>query len=372
MKPRLKNAVWVRNGENLQVVYDVRERFTIVDADGIVELLLELLRDGGRTVGELADALASQGRDVGNVDVANAIESLDMHGLLTDDDRLGQFDHEAQERFYSNLAFFDGFANLARSQEDYQLALRDAHVLVLGTGGLNSNTIPHLCGLGVGRLTLLDHDVVAARNFARQYLYRRNDVGARKVHIAAEWVRTFEPETKVEALDISVQSAGDLTDLVDRLTPDIVMSGIDSPQGIDDWVNEACVTRGVPYVRGGMWVTLGSVWSVNPGVSACRACSVRAHTTDNDSDVDDDMTALRLYATKPRENRGIGPVAGLLGALCAFEALRYLTRFEPPAYAGRRLLVDFSDGCRTALTPEWPRNPACRFCGGLARAMRTG
>jgi molybdopterin/thiamine biosynthesis adenylyltransferase len=138
---------------------------------------------------------------------------------------------------------------------------------------------------------------------------------------------------------------------------------VDSPNEIDDWVDAGCVSRGVPYVRGGMWVTEGLVWSVDPGASACRAC-VRP---DGDPDAagrgeDGEQAAMRLYREKERVNRGIGPVAGLLGAMCAFEVLRYLTRFQPPAYAGRPMIVDFVHGCATRQGDPWPRRPDCRVC----------
>ncbi|MPZ25411.1 MAG: hypothetical protein GEV12_02920 [Micromonosporaceae bacterium] len=367
MTPRLKGVVWQRDGEQLRVVYDIRDYFLLADPDRTVETLLELLREGGRTVAELADVFAERGVPVPVDDLAAAVELFDSHGLLEDEQRLGRLDQPERERFFSNLAFFESFASLARSREDFQQTLRDAHVLVLGTGGLNSNTIPHLCGLGVGRLTLLDRDTVELRNFARQYLYRHHDIGARKVLLAAEWVRGFDPAIKVEALDAGVDSAAQVGELLDRLAPDVVMSGIDSPPEVDDWVDAGCVSRGVPYVRGGMWVTQGLVWSVEPGVSACRACGRtggdRPDATPEAGPVANEGAVFALYADKPRTNRGIGPVAGLLGALCAFEVLRYLTRFEPPAYAGRPIIIDFANGCAIRQDDPWLPAPDCPQCG---------
>jgi molybdopterin/thiamine biosynthesis adenylyltransferase len=361
MRPQLKHAAWARSGEQLVLVYDVRERLVIADPDGTVEDLLTLLRAGGRTVGQLADELGAQ---VAATDVAGAIALLDQHGLLEDGQRLGRLDQHARERFFSNLAFFEVFARLDRGQEDFQRRLSDAHVLVLGTGGLNSNTIPHLCGLGIGRLTLLDRDTVELRNFARQYLYRHADLGARKVFRAADWVRGFDPTIKVDALDTTVTSADDVAELVDRLAPDLVMSGIDQPEQVDDWVNAGCVTRGVPYIRGGMSVTQGTVWSVAPGTSACRACQTLADSAAVPAGApDQEAVAVALYQGQLRRNRGIGPVAGLLGALASFEVLRYLTRYEPPVYAGRPLMIDFADGCAMSQPTTWQPHPACPVCG---------
>ncbi|GGP18253.1 ThiF family adenylyltransferase [Nonomuraea glycinis] len=355
MRPRLKGIAWERVGDELRLVHDPRDQLVLTDPDGTVEKLLGLLGEGGRTVAELADELS-----LDEADVQGAVAAFDAERLLEDGDRLDRLEPADTERYFSNLAFFESFSCLDRSREDLQRRLRESHVLVLGTGGLNSNTIPHLAGLGVGRMTLLDRDTVDPRNFARQYLYRWDDVGSRKVARAADWVRAFDPSIEVETIDLGVENPEQLDELVGRTGPDVVASGIDRPGEIDLWVNAACVRHGVPFVRGGMWVTSGTVWSVAPGVSACRACVPPNAEPDSD---DPDLAAIRLYRNGPRPNRGIGPVAGLLGAFGAFEVLRYLTGFEPPAYAGRPLIIDFAGGCATSRT-EWPRNPTCDVCGG--------
>jgi molybdopterin/thiamine biosynthesis adenylyltransferase len=361
----VKGVVWERVDGMVRVVYDLREQLLIDDPDGTVTALLERLREGGRTPAELA-AVLSTGRDPVTVeDVHLALAQLDEYRLVEDGTRLDRLSPAEAERHFSNLAFFESFATLARSREDICRDVRDAHVLVLGAGGLNSNTIPHLCGLGVGRLTIVDRDTVEARNFARQYLYRWTDRGVMKAPLAAEWVRAFDPSIKVDAVVGGVGSSEDVADLLDRYAPDAVASGIDDPLEVDRWVNAACVTRGVPFVRGGIWVTEGVVWSVDPGRSPCLECALRSAPAETGQDeLATERAGVRLHATKPRTNRGIGPVAGLLGALGAFELLRYLTRFEPPAYAAHALLLDFAAGCATR-REAWARDPSCPCCADV-------
>ncbi|OLE27899.1 MAG: hypothetical protein AUG44_08970 [Actinobacteria bacterium 13_1_20CM_3_71_11] len=368
MRPVLKSAVWERVDSGLRVVYDLRDQFVIEDADGGVEALLGLLAQGGRTVPELAVAL---GVPVGDVDAA--IGMLDDCGLVEDGDPLLELPAEVQERHFSNLAFFESFGSLSRGRTDLCRALWDAHVLVLGTGGLNSNVLPHLAGLGVGRLTLLDHDVVQPRNFARQYLYRHAEIGAPKVDRAAGWVRHFDPSIEVTAVHHRIEGPELIDELLHVYRPDAVVAGVDSPDQIDAWVNLACVPAGVPFVRGGMWVTQGVVWSVDPGRSACVNCrsaqqdpgAPAPHT----ADLAAELATVRLHGTRPRTNRGIGPVAGLLGSLAAFEVLRYLTRFEPPAYAGAPLMIDFAASCAMHHT-SWSRDPHCTVCAAAPGGPR--
>ncbi|SBT51027.1 ThiF family adenylyltransferase [Micromonospora auratinigra] len=346
MRPVLKDVVCDRVGTELRLSLDRREDLLVEDPDGTVEKLLTLLREGTRTVPELAAALGLPAEDVGD-----ALAALDSYRLVEDAERRGRFGAEERERYFSNLAFFELFATLERGREDFQRRLRDAHVLVLGTGGLNSTTVPHLCGLGIGRLTLLDRDEVEIRNFARQFLYRRADLGARKVARAAAWVRAFDPAVEVDHVDAAIGGPQDVADLLDRYRPDVVMSGVDQPVDIDGWVNTACVAAKVPLVRAGMLESQGVVWSVDPGVSACWRCAL------------DPVERAAPAEPVAVANRAIGPVVGVLGSLAAFEVLRYLTRFEPPAYAGRPALVDFAAGCATTQA-EWTLDPDCPVCAG--------
>lgn len=366
MRPRLKGLAWQREGEELRLVYDIREQFVLDDPDGVIEALVRLLEGGGLEPEELAARLTDQGWPVTAAEVLSALEVFDDHGLVEDgDDAVSLTPHEGQ-RYQSNLAFFDAFARLRQSRDSFQRALRSSHVLVLGTGGLNSSTIPHLCGLGVGRLTLLDHDDVELKNFARQYLYKYTDIGAPKVEVAADWVRAFDPSVKVEAVSGVVGSTADVAGLLETYRPDLVMCGIDHPLEVGGWVNAACVRAGVPFIRAGMRVTTGLVLSVDPGRSACCTCIGTAADL-----TPDDAAVAELFRSRTSPNRGIGPVAGLLGSLSAFEALRYLTGFEPPAYAARQLTIDFAHGCATTVSP-WTKRPDCPDCGPAAAATQGG
>jgi molybdopterin-synthase adenylyltransferase len=181
--------------------------------------------------------------------------------------------------------------------------LADAHVLVLGTGGLNAGMIPHLCGLGIGQLTLLDKAIGSLRQ---------------------------------------------VTGLLDTHRPDVVVAQVDSADDLRRWVNDACAAREIPLVCTGMWHTEAIVWSVDPGLSGCLECAFRQQP---DSP-----------ATRTRANQGIGRISALLSELTAFEILRILTRFEEPAYAANSLIVDFANGYAMEQQP-WPRDPTCPVCG---------
>ena len=252
-------------------------------------------------------------------------------------------------------------------------------MLVLGTGGLNSNTIPHLCGLGVGTLTLLDRDQVDARNFARQYLYRWSQLGEPKAQAAADWVRGFDPTVKVSARQFDLDGPESVPRCSTSTARTWSWTGSTPRPG---WTSGSMTRAWPPASRwcARAWPSARerSGRSIPATARAGTACSSTGTpgsppTSSPAADPGDRLahTINDLYLTVPRTNRGIGPVAGLLGSLAAFEVLRYLTRFEPPAYAGASLQIDFARGCATSWR-AWPRHPPCPACSGRPDPVPAG
>jgi molybdopterin-synthase adenylyltransferase len=358
MIPKLKVLTWERAADELVVAFDPSEQLVLADPSGQVEALFRLLREGTRDTAELAVDLAGRYPDLTMVEVESAIEALDELRLL-DNAQREPLPAAQAERYFSNLAFFDTFASLDRSAEYFQRRLLDAHVVVLGAGGLGSTVLMNLAGLGVGRLTLLDHDVVEPRNFARQFLYCDADVGAPKVERAAAWLLAFNPALRVRTVSRRVSGPTDVAPLLEDA--DLLVTGIDRPNEADLWVNEACLAAGVPYVRGAMLPTRVVYWSVDPGRSACYSCALRADVAESAVGPGTASVARRLAPALPTVNRGIGPVASLVGSLVAMEALRYLTGFGPPVAAGQFRVVDFRGGA-TETEQRWPQDPDCTAC----------
>ncbi|GAB2571529.1 ThiF family adenylyltransferase [Streptomyces capparidis] len=355
MRVTVKECVWQTAGDELVVVFDPREAITLGDPDGTVAALLTELAAAPSTPAELAARMTERGFPLTEADVREGLAGLADLGLVEDADHRWLGDPVADERHFSNLTFFGTWAGPDRPRAQYVRRLREAHVLVLGVGGGGSSLVQCLAGLGVGRLTLLDHDRVEARNFARQFLYRDRDIGRSKVERAAEWVADYDPRIEVRAVDRWVSGPDDLADLVDGV--DLVAGGLDGDPRANLWVNEAAVRVGVPYVCGGAGRTQLNYVSVDPGNSACLAC--------DDVDRPDPATtggiARALNEGTQRSNPLIAPIAMQVGSLIAYEAMRYLTGFEPPRAAGTRVVLDL----KTGLTPEWQpftRNPDCPVC----------
>ncbi|SET76355.1 HesA/MoeB/ThiF family protein [Nonomuraea wenchangensis] len=361
MQVMLKECAWEPLGDELVVVHDPREAYTLADPDGRIAALLDELARGPATAEELSARLAARGVAVTGDDVRAGLAGLDSLGLVEDAAERFLSEPDANERHFSNLTFFGAFARLDTSRAEFVRRLRDSHVLVLGAGGGGSALVQCLAGLGVGALTLVDRDDIAPRNFARQFLYRYADVGRSKVDRAAEWVREYDPDIQVRAVDRWISGPDDLKDLTEDVH--VIAGGLDGAPDANLWVNEAALRAGVPLVAGGMTRTQLIYFSVDPGRSACLLCD------ESDLPPADGRTSA---AVAQRLSRGLrlangltGPMAMQVGSLVAYEVMRYLTGVEPPRAAGSRVVLDLLNG----LVPVWqpfPRDPDCPACA-LAR-----
>lgn len=93
--------------------------------------------------------------------------------------------------------------------------LTAAKVLVVGAGALTAAALPYLAGAGVGRIRLVDPDVIEASNLHRQTLFRMGDIGQAKAKVAADSLSSLNPDCRIESvierldpLNIAVLSAG--------------------------------------------------------------------------------------------------------------------------------------------------------------------
>ncbi|MCX8203040.1 MAG: ThiF family adenylyltransferase [Nitrososphaeria archaeon] len=149
---------------------------------------------------------------------------------------------------------------------DQELVMRST-VLIAGVGALGCEVAKNLALAGVGRLILVDRDVVELSNLNRQMLFLEEDVGKPKAIVAAERLKALNPHVKVEAYH------SDLRDLREDVfaEADVICSCLDS-WGIRRWLNSVAVMLSKPLVDGAMEGMVGNVQVVVPFRTACLEC----------------------------------------------------------------------------------------------------
>jgi len=149
-----------------------------------------------------------------------------------------------------------------------QLKLKQAKVCVVGVGGLGNPITARLVAMGVGKLRIVDRDVIELSNLHRQTMFNEDDVGQVKVETAAKKLRKLNPEVVIEELPISIN---DFTavDVVDGC--DVVIDALDSVNARYS-LNKACVEKKIPFVTGGAVGVTGQSFTILPTESACYHC----------------------------------------------------------------------------------------------------
>ena len=141
---------------------------------------------------------------------------------------------------YARQRILNGFGREAQQR------LADAHVVVIGAGGLGSAVLPALAAAGVGTITIVDDDTVDATNLHRQTLYSPGDVGRPKVDAAADALAALAPDVTVVRHGIRF-APGATFDLL--LEADLLIDGSDN---LDTryLANDAAAIRAIPLVWG--------------------------------------------------------------------------------------------------------------------------
>src|ERR1700744_166122 len=203
-----------------------------------------------------------------------------------------------------------------------QLKLKKASVLLVGTGGLGAPAALYLAAAGIGRIGLVDFDVVDYTNLHGQGIHGPKDVGKPKIDSAIESMRDINPYVQLDRHEVALTSENALEILKDY---DIVVDGTDNfPTRY--LVNDACVLRKKPNVYGSIFRFEGqSTIFAYPG-GPCYRC---------------------LYPEPPppglvpscAEGGVLGILPGIIGLVQATEAVKLILGVGEPL-VGRLMLYD--------------------------------
>jgi molybdopterin/thiamine biosynthesis adenylyltransferase len=221
-----------------------------------------------------------------------------------------------------------------------QQRIREAHVVLIGVGGLGCALAQYLVSSGIGKLTLCDYDTVAESNLARQILYRQSDIGRLKVEAATDILQTLNPQTRLESINRRMTDAD-----MQALFPacDLVVDASDN-YGTRLAVNRSCLSLKIPWIMASCIRMEGQIMLLRPDLpeTACYRC-----TYGSAPDTLEDCPGAGIFA----------PVAGISGASAAHFALAHLAGLPVPAGLH---LFDAANWQWQSLRTN--KNPNCKDC----------
>ncbi len=225
-----------------------------------------------------------------------------------------------------------------------QARLASSSAAVVGLGALGCVSADALARAGVGRLVLVDRDVVEESNLTRQTLYSEEDAAQRlpKAVAAEARLRAVRGDLALESLSADLDA-----ELARRLFAecDVVLDGTDNFE-TRYLINDAAVDSGRPWVYAGAVSSHGSVMAVRPGRTACLACLFPQVPPPGSAPTCDTAGVL-------------GPAAWVAASIQAGEAIKLLAGREdlcPPS------LLTFDLLTWAVGRAEARRDPACPCC----------
>ncbi len=225
-----------------------------------------------------------------------------------------------------------------------QERILQARALVVGAGGLGSPVALYLATAGVGRITLVDDDVVDLTNLQRQIAHNMADVGEYKAKSAMNKIANINPDVQVRPV-LSRADAALLDELV--ADADVVLDCCDNFM-TRHAINAACVKHDKPLVSGAAIRFDGQITVYDPRVPAapCYACIFPP-----DAELEETRCAsMGVFA----------PLVGIIGSMQAAEALKLISGAGKPL-TGRLLMLDGRD--MTWNEVRLKRDVNCVVCG---------
>jgi len=223
-----------------------------------------------------------------------------------------------------------------------QKQINRASVLVVGAGGLGSPVAFYLAAAGVGKIGIVDDDVVDMSNLQRQILHTTRAVGRKKVESARETLLALNPHLTIVPHDVRL-NASNIRDVLKEY--DLVAEGSDNfPTKF--LVNDACVMTGTPLSMAGIFRFSGQILTVIPGVGPCYRCLIPQPPPPG--------------AIPSCQEAGVlGAMAGAVGVMQATEILKLILG-KGEVLSGRLLLFE---ALQMRFEPiEVKRNPECPIC----------
>ncbi len=224
-----------------------------------------------------------------------------------------------------------------------QKKLKAASILLIGTGGLGSPLALYLAAAGIGRIGLVDYDVVDETNLQRQVIHGESSVGTLKIDSAEKRMKDINPYLQVDKYNVPLTSEN----AIELFTPyDVIIDGTDNfPTRY--LVNDACVKLGKPNVYGSIFRFEGQLSVFYAKEGPCYRCMFPEPPPPG-------------LVPSCAEGGVLGILPGTIGTLQATEAIKLILGIGEPMI-GKMLLYDALEMSFTKLKVR--KNPNCPVCG---------
>jgi adenylyltransferase/sulfurtransferase len=207
-----------------------------------------------------------------------------------------------------------------------QEKIKKSRILVIGAGGLGCPVLQYLTAAGVGKIAIVEFDMVDETNLQRQILYGSDDVGKLKAIIAKNRLDNLNSLVETEIFNLRLTAANSLRIIKDY---DVIVDATDNLE-TRYLINDSCVILNKPMVHGAIYKSEGQVSVFNYNGGPTYRCYNPA------SDLMDFINPL------PADVGLLGVLPGITGTFMANEVLKIITQ-TGNVLSGKMLLFNISD-----------------------------
>lgn len=226
--------------------------------------------------------------------------------------------------------------------EEGQKKLKNASVLIVGVGGLGSASAYYLAAAGIGRLGLVDNDVIELSNLNRQILHAHQRLGMLKVESAKNVLREMNPDLEVDVYPLLFEERS-AEGIIQKY--DLVVDGTDNFE-TRYLINQLCVKYEKPYVYGAVFHFSGQVSVFHASQGPCFQC------------VFHQMPPQQVIEAN-RKPGVIGVLPGIVGTIQSVETIKVILGIGEPL-VGRLLVLDGMEMDFSEI--QIARDPKCPVC----------
>ncbi len=226
-----------------------------------------------------------------------------------------------------------------------QKLLSESSIVIVGGGGLGSNSANILVRMGIGTIDIIDKDTIDITNLHRTSLFTQEDIGKSKAVVLEERLQAINPEVRVKGINQNVTKDNIETFLKKA---DVIVDGTDSIP-LRHLINTVSIQNDIPWVYAGVYGTIGMTMGILPKKTPCFQC---------------------ISQNIPESTTGETPVLGSLPPTIASIQCNETIKVLLGKQLAGLIIYDVWNQCFDVMSIQ--RNPHCPICGKMEKNLSKG